>query len=205
MHITHIYGFPIVSHCRERARPREIPVTIAIGDRTMNPSEIAVKSPLRPGPAGPAANIIHAGNETFAGWKDRAQCADERRWVRERAKPNDDEQWSSGISVRTCINHSDMTSANRRRCDGLDNGLEISPASIPRRLTAVADNITAFWRFMEAAAPPSRRDLLPITLLASSVRARKFQGPIIGAGDAIRGNNRILPKLSPVSAMKGPG
>lgn len=66
MHITHTYGFPIVSHCRERARPREIPVTI--GDRTMDPSEIAGKSPLRPGPADPRQTLFMRGR-TVRGMK----------------------------------------------------------------------------------------------------------------------------------------
>lgn len=53
------YGFPIVSHCRERARLRGIPVTI--GDRTMGSFRNCGQIALMAGARGPAANIVRTG------------------------------------------------------------------------------------------------------------------------------------------------
>lgn len=65
MHITHTYGFPIVPYCRKSARPSEIPVMI--GDRTMDPSEIAVESSLRTGG-------LRAHGQTLFAWGMKRQC-----------------------------------------------------------------------------------------------------------------------------------
>jgi len=146
------YGFPIVSHCRGRARPRWIPVTI--GDRTMgDPSEIAGKSPLWPRPT---ANIVRTGRAVRgekAEHNARGNGSVEARSA-VRATNND-----LPLSVRTCINHRyDVGQSSPRQ----HNSLEISPAraNAPWRLTPDNDCLLKVY-----GGRRQRRNLLPITII----------------------------------------
>lgn len=105
------YGFPIVSHCRARALPhslvrsptrpaersRDIPVTI--GNRTMDPSEIAANRPYGHGGPGPraVANIVRR-DEPFAVKRRSTMRRVRRAYDRERRT------MIFRYPVRTCIN-----------------------------------------------------------------------------------------------------